>query len=138
MPRAGCKTASAAARALSLCCKLASVFPFLALFANAEPSAETKRPMSLAECIRAALEHNLDIKIERYNPQIAQYNLRLAYSAYEPTFNGGGTHSFNLSPGGLDQQNRPFSGTTTESDAFSAGLVGLLPSGLNYSLGGNL
>jgi outer membrane protein TolC len=137
MPGAGRKTALSVS-ALWVCCKLTCACAFLPLFANAEPNTGLSRPVSLAECIQMALEHNLDIKIERYNPQIARYNLSLAYSAYEPTFNGGGTHSFNLSPGGIDQQNRTFGGTTTDSDAFNAGLVGLLPSGLSYSLAGNL
>lgn len=98
----------------------------------------SKSAMSLSDCIQTALEHNLDINIERYNPAIARYNLDLAYAGYEPSLSGGGVHSFNLSPGGIDPQNRPFAGTTTENDSFNAGITGLLPSGLTYSLGGNL
>src|SRR5713226_226097 len=44
-------------------------------------------------------------------------------------------HGHSLSPGGIDAQNRPFSGTTTDIDSFTAGLGGLLPSGLTYDLG---
>jgi outer membrane protein TolC len=92
----------------------------------------------LLESVQLALEHNLDVKIERYVPEIARYNLGLAYSEYEPALSAGGLHSFNLSPGGIDLQNRPFAGTSTESDSFNAGLVGVLPTGLSYRLGGNV
>src|SRR5438876_1159264 len=100
--------------------------------AQAQPTNSPTTPLSLMESIQLALEHNLDVKIERYVPEIARYNLGLAYSEYEPALSAGGLHSFNLSPGGIDLQNRPFAGTSTESDSFNAGLVGILPTGLSY------
>ena len=96
------------------------------------------RPLSLAECFRLALEHNLDVKIARYNPEIQQHILSAAYGAYEPTFGLSGTRSYNQTPGGLDAQNRAYSGTTTYGDAFNPGVTGLLPTGLRYNLGGTL
>jgi len=96
------------------------------------------RPLALKECIQIALEHNLDIKIERLGPQIARYQVGIAYSAYEPTLDGRGIRSFNNSPGGVDDQNRPFPGTRTRGDDISAGVTGLLPTGLSYDLGGNV
>ncbi len=96
------------------------------------------RALSLMECIQIALEHNLDVKIERFNPEIARHNLSLAYAGYDPVLRGSGTHRFSLSPGGIDDQNRPFSGTTTDSDVFTAGIGGLLPTGLSYDLAGDI
>ena len=46
------------------------------------------RPLSLKDCIQIALEHNLDVKIERFTPEIARYDLNLAYAYYEPVFGG--------------------------------------------------
>ena len=54
------------------------------------------RQMSLEDCIQEALQHNLDVQIERYNPQISLYNLRAAYGGYDPLFNISGQHNYNV------------------------------------------
>lgn len=97
----------------------------------AEP---TPRALSLADCIQIALEHNLDVQIERYSPEIARYNVSLGYAAYEPELSFTANHSFQANPGGIDEQGRTFQGTETKNDAFSAGLRGLIPTGLSYNL----
>ena len=51
--------------------------------------------MSLQDCIRRRLQHNLDVQIQRYNPQISLYNLNAAYGGYDPTFNISGQHNYN-------------------------------------------
>ncbi len=56
--------------------------------------------MSLLDCIQAALAHNFDVQIQRYNPEISLYGLNAAYSGYDPTFSVSGQHNFNVSPGG--------------------------------------
>ncbi len=95
---------------------------------------KTERRLSLADCITLALEHNLDVQIERYNPLIADANLRLAYSDYDPQVSMRAARDFNQDPGGLDAQARQYSGRTTQSDSFSTSLGGLLPGGLNYNV----
>ncbi|HWD92893.1 MAG TPA: TolC family protein [Verrucomicrobiae bacterium] len=95
----------------------------------------TVRKMSLQDCIQVALEHNFTIKIARYNPALARYNLWGSYGVYDPTFSASYDHTYNLSPGGIDQQGRFFSGVESESDNLSGGLAGMLPWGLNYNLG---
>lgn len=99
--------------------------------AAAEP---TQRALSLAECIRIALEHNLDVKIERYSPELAGYGVSLAYGAYDPEFTFSAQKNYTLSPGGLDSQSRPFQGSETDTDSFSSGLSGLSPIGMSYRL----
>jgi outer membrane protein TolC len=99
--------------------------------AAAEP---TPRALSLADCIQIALEHNLDVQIERYSPEIARYSVSLGYAAFEPELSFAATHSFRADPGGIDAQGRTFQGTETKSDAFSGGLRGLIPTGLSYNL----
>jgi outer membrane protein len=95
----------------------------------------TVRVMSLPDCIQVALEHNFTIKIARYNPQLARYNLWGSYGVYDPTFTASYEHDNNLSPGGIDAQGRSFTGVESESDNLDSGLAGRLPWGLNYSLG---
>ena len=102
------------------------------------------RQVSLEESIELALQHNLDVQIERVNPEIARYNLGIAYADWEPFLSASGTHNFNSTPAGVLAQGIPFPGNRSESDSFSAGIggpgvgaSGLLPSGLTYSLSGS-
>src|SRR5688572_422189 len=71
---------------------------------HAQPTGATPltRQMSLNECIRMALEHNLDIKIGRFSPQIGQLNLDASYGYYDPIFSGRAQQTFNSRPGKLD------------------------------------
>ncbi len=41
-------------------------------------------PLSLDECIARAIKRNLDLEIQRFNPQIAQKGIDVARDAYEP------------------------------------------------------
>ena len=59
---------------------------------NAVPAA---RAMSLTDCIQQALNHNLDVQIQRYNPQISLFNLNGAYGGYDPTCSASGRDSYN-------------------------------------------
>src|SRR5687767_10482400 len=99
---------------------------------------EIRRKLSLQDCISLALAHNLDVKVARFEPEIARQNVSAAYGIYEPTFEIADTHRYSASPGGIDEQNRPFPGTTTERDAYRAGIIGFLPTGLSLDLGADL
>jgi HAE1 family hydrophobic/amphiphilic exporter-1 len=97
------------------------------------------RSLTIEECIRLALEHNLDIQIQRYNPMIDNFAVNINYGAYEPTFNFTGTKNYNDSPGNLDTksglQNPPHA---FELDNYNPEIKGILPTGLSYDLTGSL
>lgn len=112
--------------------------PGWGIVAQAASTNEISRKLSLQECVRIALEHNLDVKVARLDPEIARQNVIAAYGIYEPIFEIAGTHSYSVSPGGIDQQNRAFPGTTTEGDDYRAGIIGFLPTGLTLDLGVDL
>jgi outer membrane protein len=121
--------------------KFLSVVPvfFLAVLSvtaqtNTAPAA---REMSLADCIQQALAHNLDLQIERYNPQASLYNLRAAYSGYDPTLSLQGQHLYNDS-GAEFQNGQHVAGSDYNQDTFSAGLNGGTPWGMTYDLIGNV
>jgi outer membrane protein len=98
-----------------------------------------EREMSLTDCIQAALQHNLDVQIERYNPQISLYNLDAAYGGYDPTLNFSGQHDYNTQPGGFNQYStNPIPARVTEANSFSSGIGGSLPWGLQYDFSGNI
>jgi len=112
----------------------------------ATPSGKT-RPMSLEDCIQEGLQHNFDLQIQRYGPQISLYNLRADYgSYYDPTFNLSGTHQFTMesSTNGFTS----IAGTTTnfvlfpkvrsKQDTFNSDLGGNLPWGMEYDFVANL
>jgi len=94
--------------------------------------------LSLSDCISKALERNFDIRIARYDVEISRYFVSGSYGAYEPVLDIAGSHSFSASPGGVDAENRPFAGTTSDSDFYQAGISQLLPTGLRFDLGSDL
>jgi outer membrane protein TolC len=95
------------------------------------------RSMSLQEAIDSALQHNFDVQISRYMPDLARFSLQGSYSAWDPTLFASGQHNYSLTPGGLDAQNRPYQGAETDTDSFSSGIQGQLPWGMTYTLAGN-
>src|SRR5437667_1176309 len=113
-------------------------FCVAAVAASAQTTDSITNRLTLEEFIQTALQHNFDVQIKRYNPEIARYNLNSFYGGYDPTFSFSGEHDYSLSPGGIDAQGRPFGGTSSETDRLSTGLRGLLPWGLIYDLGGSL
>jgi outer membrane protein TolC len=90
------------------------------------------RAMSLQDCIQEALQHNLDVQIQRYNPQISLYNLRAAYSGYDPTFNISGQHDYSKS--GVDGSPPLIS----DNNSFKSDIGGSLPWGMTYDFSGNV
>jgi len=118
-----------------LCSLLGAAFGVQVFPAAAQNAEVPVRSLSLQECWQLALKHNFDVRIERYNPQIADYALRMLYGAYDPSLYSAASHSYSLAPGGVDSQNRPYVGSESETDSISSGLRGLLPWGLNYAVG---
>ena len=96
------------------------------------------RSISLQEAVDLALQHNFDVQIQRFLPELSQFDLQNSYGAYDPVLFARGIHNYNLSPGGLNPYNNTlFPGPETESDSFQSGVSGLLPWGLNYNFTGN-
>lgn len=129
--------------------QLGAVLIFLSLalgaIAQTSPTLEATntvvggRRMSLQDCISETLKHNLDVQIQRYDPEIQLYDLRAAYGGYDPLFNFTATHSFNVQPGGFDANGNPIPSQRTKDDNFNSGFSGELPfSGLQYNFSGNI
>jgi outer membrane protein len=105
--------------------------------AQTNVTAGATRAMSLTDCLQEALQHNLDMQIQRYNPQISLYNLDANYGGYDPTFNFSGQHQYNDS-GGTFQNGVRVPGQEINEDSFSSSFNGTLPWGTIYDLGGNV
>jgi len=112
---------------------------FLLLVAASGPAlAQTNaleiRKLSLEDCFQIAIEHNLDVQIKRYNPEISRFNLGVLYGAYDPSFYANAEHDDIQQPTSFDAQGRPIPGAKLKTDTYSGGLQGLLPWGLSYNL----
>lgn len=97
----------------------------------------TTREMSLEDCIQEALQHNLDVQIERTVPQISLYNLRAAYGGYDPLLNVSGQHNRNVS-GPETTLASPIPASTSDGNSFKSDIGGSLPWGLQYDFSGNI
>jgi outer membrane protein TolC len=94
------------------------------------------KPVSLDDCLRSALEKNLDIRIAQYSPMVSRLTLSSAYWVYEPNMTAGAQQSFRATEGfaGIGQ----FNPDPNESwnERFDTGISGQIPTGLNYNLSG--
>ena len=62
-----------------------AVLTAVVLTAAAADSAN-QREITLQECVEMALAKNLELRIERYNPELALFNLKSVRAGYEPVF----------------------------------------------------
>jgi outer membrane protein TolC len=107
--------------------------------AFAQTNLSAARPMSLQDCFAAALNNNFDVRIERFNPQIAELNVSQAYAgAYDPTLYFEGTHSHSERGGYLNSDNQIVLPTDSDQDSFLTSLKGSTPWGMGYNLGGDI
>ncbi|MDA7915662.1 TolC family protein [Verrucomicrobia bacterium] len=91
--------------------------------------------LSAKECIYRALEHNLDIQIERITPVIRELALEAAYQPYEPSLRSQSTRSFSRSPGQVDPvSNLTYPGNDTTRDVYSNSINGRIASGMSYNM----
>jgi HAE1 family hydrophobic/amphiphilic exporter-1 len=108
---------------------------FAAVFAAAAQTntdAGPLRAMSLTDCIQQALAHNLDVQIQRINPQISLYDLDADYGGYDPTLDISGQHNHDET----GAEGVPSS--TSDGNSFNSSLDGATPWGMTYGLSGNV
>jgi outer membrane protein TolC len=109
-----------------------------ACLARGQTAATQGRVISLQDCIQQALEHNLELRIERYNPQLAVFNLQAAYGAYDPVFGSSGTHEYTKSGENLFQGTFVRPGQRTDVNTIESSITGQLPWAMTYDLRGRV
>ncbi len=95
------------------------------------------REITLEQAIQMALESNLNVQIQRFEPMISQFNLTSSLANYyEPQLGFNVFHSFRSQPGGVDEFGRDVGNREVETDSFGGQpfIRGNAPSGLNYSV----
>lgn len=104
---------------------------------NADESDKPKvLELSLDEAIDLALQRNLELKIQEFNPQLDEYAIQDALAAYIPSLRGNFSLRDASNPGGINPAtNEPFPSNKTETTVVSPSINGLLPTGASYTIG---
>lgn len=96
------------------------------------------RTLSLREAFDEALLQNRQLQIERIDQEVAALALRASYGYYDPIFTSRVHKESATDTGGFDPAN--FSADAifdADSEVVSLGVLGFLPSGATYNIGGN-
>ncbi|HYG35956.1 MAG TPA: TolC family protein, partial [Clostridia bacterium] len=105
---------------------------------RAETNTAKVSPLSLRDCIEAALVRNRILQIERLNPEIARLALSGAYGYYDPVITTQVQRERDTDTGGFDPADFSRDAVySADSEVASGSLSGFLPSGLSYSLSAN-
>jgi outer membrane protein TolC len=103
--------------------------------AVARGETNTVLSLTLRDCIERALTHNLDIRIERINPGIAQWGVVREQGAFDPTLTGRANYEDATTPLGPERAaSLGLNALDEQQLQASAGLTGKLPFGLQYDL----
>ena len=99
----------------------------------------TQKPVSLEDCVQMALQHNFDIKLQRFAPRLTELDLSSAYAPYDPAFFASAGQRYGRSES-LAVPSASFNPPSNEnwSDTYSTGLGGNLPTGLRYDFYGDV
>jgi len=126
----------------------------MSLAAKAQITNQNARILSLKECLEMALSHNLNVRVDRYSPEIERYNLQASYGVYDALLTLNASSSYVKQPPTFDpkkftqtkpktnapavlyttnvvNQDSPYEQTV---DSFGPALTGALPTGLSYNL----
>src|SRR5262245_2847353 len=112
------------------------------------------RALSLADCIRSALERNLSLQVGdrvalgdtadldvrsggRLGLEEARVLVHESYSYYDPQFFTRYSHSFTTIPGGFNDLTGQVPPREVRRESFASGLAGQLPTGARYDLTAN-
>jgi outer membrane protein TolC len=94
--------------------------------------------LTLDDAVRLALANNRSIKVDAYSRAIARANLLSAYGQFDPALNFNRSYGQTYSASSASPQNGFLPpATLIQADYYSLALGGVLPWGLQYSLGGN-
>ena len=106
---------------------------------RAQTDAPRSRQLSLEDCVRLALQFNLDVQIKRVSPLVDEFTLAGAYGAYDPAFGLNLKQGFNSSPGSSDPSSFLFNNPSENyTDTFGPSVTGTLPYGTRYTASSSL
>jgi outer membrane protein len=112
--------------------RIFSAWVLAAGFSVSLAAQEPGRLLTLDDTVRLALERNRSIKVEAYAPDIARANWLAAIGQFDPAIQFGRNYSSSYNYPSVPA---PLSTQLLETDNYNLALVGMLPTGLNYSVG---
>jgi outer membrane protein len=106
--------------------KLTAAFALLLVLGSAVPVFAQQPPilLTLKDAIKLAFERNLDLKVELYNPAIAEAEIRRSLGIYDPLVSASVNYQRNSSPNTVT-----FSPVRVDQFSATAGVSQLLPTG---------
>lgn len=117
----------------------------LALCAATTATAQTTnspsntRALSLRECLNLALQHNLNVRIEHLNFEIAGDAISVANGTYDPNFTLGAKHSYEALLGDFDPRKfNPYFPADVSMDTLSSDFSGKAPYGFSYDFSSSI
>ncbi len=125
---------------------LLTTLPLLFVAASAQPEtpaevvpvsvAPAGEALTLDQAIQMALAKNFSIKVSGFNASIAAAGVTEALGKFDPVLSGSYTHAENRNPLLTFSAPNLRDETRDQTDAYEAGVSGLVPWGLTYKLGG--
>jgi outer membrane protein TolC len=98
------------------------------------PSISAERPnavpLSLADTLRAALENNLGLRVERVNPLVAEQDIELRTAPFDPAITAGASHEERTV-----EETSAFRNPETKIDSAQVSWADLTTHGIDYSVG---
>jgi outer membrane protein len=97
------------------------------------------RPLTLRECMNLALKHNLNLRIEHLEFDIAGDALSVASGPYDPNLTFGAKHSYEAELGDFDPRKfNPYFPSDISTDKLGSDLTGKAPYGFSYDFSGSV
>lgn len=96
--------------------------------------------LTLQQTVELAVQHNLDVQIDRYTPLTDMYLLAEKEAAYEPAFNASAKRTWAEQPGSISSTGVANFATRSDDSTYSMGIgnssggLAATPWGLGYSL----
>ncbi len=114
-------------------------FSGLVLSLAAQTDTNKTQSISLQQAIQMAVEHNLDVQVQRYVPMMDKYAIEGAYGVYDVFFNGSAKDAYRSQPGSFSNGIQSTS-TTSDNQLYAAGIGGsgggnaATPWGMQYAI----
>src|SRR5687767_2002125 len=107
--------------------------------AQSSLSATNTRSLSLEESIRMALEKNLDLQLAKVDVRGSRAALLGAYAYYDPVFDSQAGYNTSTEAARIDEDTLQLIPPGERSThLLTSGIVGALPWGMRYDIGGDL
>jgi outer membrane protein len=121
-------------------------FHLEAVFTAAVDPGVTPQPISLRDVVRMALENNMEVKVQRLQPELGEQQMRFAAGAFDPQFGFQTQYAYSaipqntqefISTGGITEGFDDPRTFTQENLSFNWQVGGKTPLGTQYSVGLN-